>query len=423
MSKRGVSLLCFIAIAISLELPLILSYIWMTGDFSVHRFNVWPITEWLINYQAGFIRRGLPGEILLRFFGHGSLLRALYFGMFLSFALYIALFLWVYWKSGIRNGRVLLVAILIQGGIFHMGLSADFYTRKENLFLIFFAIQCLLYMQIQSTTQGHEKFWISLYALLLIVVSPVLVLIHEAYLFLSFPISALLLWVLMLERPHLRYLRFVLIALCVEVPLTFLICSHFHGDILMSQVIWDSLPFVDRLLLSPAAPYSAFGAIGSLGWGLGQHLTTLYGVMSSGGIFVWIFFGAGNLFVLAYIFSSLQSGGFGGEQTQYFRWILIALLLLLPMFLIASDWGRWIASISNHMILIMFAFWKSGLSRKPEANRLFLFLGRHAALSGGSIVFGACILYEIGFKMPECCAYYTDIYMPIAAYWDLVLKF
>lgn len=304
-----------------------------------------------------------------------------------------------------------------------MGLSADFYTRKENLFLIFFAIQCLLYMQIQSTTQGHEKFWISLYALLLIVVSPVLVLIHEAYLFLSFPISALLLWVLMLERPHLRYLRFVLIALCVEVPLTFLICSHFHGDILMSQVIWDSLPFVDRLLLSPAAPYSAFGAIGSLGWGLGQHLTTLYGVMSSGGIFVWIFFGAGNLFVLAYIFSSLQSGGFGGEQTQYFRWILIALLLLLPMFLIASDWGRWIASISNHMILIMFAFWKSGLSRKPEANRLFLFLGRHAALSGGSIVFGACILYEIGFKMPECCAYYTDIYMPIAAYWDLVLKF
>ena len=423
MSKRGISLLCFIAIVISLELPLILSFVWMTGDFSVHPFNAWPITEWLINYQAGFIRRGLPGELLLKFFGHDSVLRALYFGMFVSFALYVALFLLVYWRSGIRNGRVLLVAILIQGGIFHMGLSADFYTRKENLFIIFFAIQCLLYMQIQYAAKAHQKYWIFLYAFLLIAVSPVFVLIHEAYIFLSFPISALLLWVLMLEYPHLRYLRLVFAVLCFEVIFTFIICSYFHGDVLMSQVIWDSLPFSDRLLLSPAAPYSAFGAIGSLGWSLAQHLTTLYGVFSSGGIVVWIFFGVGNLFVLTYIFSALQSEISGGKQTQFFRWIFIALLVLIPMFVIACDWGRWIASISNQLILLMFAFWSSGLSRKPETSSFWASLGGRLSLGGGTAIFVACILYELVFKMPECCAYYSDIFMPIAAYWGLALQF
>ncbi|MBU3628861.1 hypothetical protein [Polynucleobacter sp. AP-Reno-20A-A9] len=423
MSSRSLLLMRFVVIAICLELPLILSYFWMTGDFSVHRFNVWPITEWLINYQAGFIRRGLAGELLLRFFGGTGMLGALYKAMFFSFALYVACFLLVYLKSGIRNANVLLVAILIQGGIFHMGMSADFYTRKENIFLIFFAIQCLLFMQIKTAAEGHKRYWTYLYLFLLLTISPLLVLVHEAYLFLSFPVSALLLWVLSIEQPQWRYLRYGFIFLCIEAVATFLICSHFHGDVAMSQGIWEALPFTDRVALSPAAPYSAFGAIGSLGWGLDQHLTTLYGVISSGGIFVWIFFGAGNLLVLLYIFSAIRPNAVNGTQSQYSRWIFIGFLTLLPMFLVASDWGRWIASLSNQMILLMLTLCSSGLSLKPETNSFWLIVGRHACAPRGAVLLGACIIYGLVFQMPECCVYYKDIYPPFGQYWKLLIGF
>ncbi len=232
MSKRRVSLPLIFAIAISLELPLILAFAWMTGDYSTHRFDVRPISEWLINYQAGFVRRGLAGEILLQFFGSNGVVRPLYVIMFCSYILYVILFLLVYWRSGVANSKALLVAIFIQGGIFHMGMSADFYTRKENLFLIFFAAQCLMYFQIRLTSAAKKKSWIGIYLLSLFLVSPVLVLTHDAYFFMTYPISALLLWVLVLEHPEFRCLRVASVLLFFEVLLTFLLCTHFHGDFL-----------------------------------------------------------------------------------------------------------------------------------------------------------------------------------------------
>jgi hypothetical protein len=416
MSSRIVSLLRALAILLSLELPIILAFAWMTGDYSMPRFNVWPISEWLINYQAGFVRRGLAGEFLLQVFGQDGLIKPLYVLMFGSYIAYIVSFLLVYWRSGIRNGNVLLVAILIQGGIFHMGMSADFYTRKENLFLIFFAIQCLLYFQIRLAPVPRQPFWIYCYLAALFIASPVLVLIHEAYLFMAYPISALLLWVLAVERPNLRYLRLASILLFAEVLFTFLVCSHFHGDVFMAQTIWDSLPFGDRLLLSPSAPYSVFGAISSLGWGLDQHLTTIYGVFSTGGIFVWAFFGLGNALVLIYIYSAIRPVAANGAPSQYLRWILLGALVLTPMFLLASDWGRWLASMGNQLILLMFVLQRADLSRKPEVSPAILAVDRRLVLAGGLVSLVFCVIYSLVFQMPECCAYYTDIFPPYLAH-------
>jgi len=412
MNSRGLSILRFIALALCIEIPLILSYFWMTGDFSVPRFNVWPISEWLINYQAGFIRRGLLGEMLLRVYGPSGLIRPLYIAMFFSYVVYTATFILVYLKSGIRNGNVLLVSILIQGGIFHMGMTSDFYTRKENIFLIFFAIQCLLYLKIKSAPISLQKYWLGIYLAALFIVTPSLVLVHEAYIFLSFPISALLLWILALERPQDRYLRLAVGLLFCETLIAFSICSVFHGDIAMSQLIWDSLPLTDRLQLSPAAPYSTFGAIGSLGWGLNQHLSTLYGVVSSGGIFIWIFFAFGNAMVLTYIYIAIDPPKINGFPSQYLRWILIGFLVLIPMFLVGSDWGRWIASISNQLILLMFTLHQSDLFFKPDMNPMPIRFSLFGRLRSRAFLFWLCVAYGLIFQMPECCADPRTIFAP-----------
>ncbi|MDH6242320.1 hypothetical protein M2125_002143 [Polynucleobacter sphagniphilus] len=184
--------------------------------------------------------------------------------------------------------------------------------------------------------------------------SPLMVLMHEAYLFMGFPAAFLLLWIVQKENPDLGYLKKALIFLALEVVGLFVLCSMFHGDALQSQAIWDALPFQDRLFLSPTAPYTPLGPIDSVAWSLGQHLATIYGIFSTGGIFVWILFIPANGLALMYVLSRLETAKTSTAYVQFTRLALIGLLSSSAMFFIASDWGRWLAYLSNQTVLLMF---------------------------------------------------------------------
>lgn len=423
IKNHKISLLKFALIALLIEWPIIVSYFWMMGDFSEPRFNVWPISDWLINYHAGFIRRGLVGEVLLRLFGDSSVIRPLYILVFCSFVIYVACFIWVYLKSKVRNSNLLLAGLLIQGGIFHMGISSDFYTRKENLFLIFFAILCLLYLQIQEVKEDCKAFWIGVFLGVLLLIAPFLVSIHEAYFFMSFPATLLLLLILAKENPSNQFLRPALFLFALEIVSLFLMCSYYHGDIFSGQKIWDALPFADRLFLSPGAPYSSFGALSSLGWGLDQQLTTLYGVFSSGGIFIWLFFLVGNALVLMYMASSIAAVNSSNQVTQYIRWILISIVISLGMFVIGCDWGRWIAYVSNQTVLIMLTLSRSKLMSLKEGNTAFVSVNKICNLFTGLGALGFILIFGLVFQMPECCATYSIIFAPYRGYFGLVAHF
>src|SRR6266446_6911984 len=48
-----------------LFLPLLSLLPLLSAIYPGYKVNTWQISEWLINYQGGFVRRGLPGEIIL----------------------------------------------------------------------------------------------------------------------------------------------------------------------------------------------------------------------------------------------------------------------------------------------------------------------------------------------------------------------
>ena len=37
---------------------------WLVKDFFSNGLNTWVYTDWLIDYSAGFVRRGLSGELI-----------------------------------------------------------------------------------------------------------------------------------------------------------------------------------------------------------------------------------------------------------------------------------------------------------------------------------------------------------------------
>lgn len=422
MSSRKYALLKFTFLAFILEAPLLIAYLWMMGNVSQARFNPRQMSEWLINYQGGFVRRGLVGEIILKISSVFPITTSIYAIVFWAFAAYVALFLVIYLKARIQDWSVLAVAILLQGGIFHMGSGGIFYIRKEGIFLVFFSILCLIYLNIQASSLRRRSIWIGLLTFLLLTISPLMVLMHEAYLFMGFPAAFLLLWIVQKENPDLGYLKKALIFLALEVVGLFVLCSMFHGDALQSQAIWDALPFQDRLFLSPTAPYTPLGPIDSVAWSLGQHLATIYGIFSTGGIFVWILFIPANGLALMYVLSRLETAKTSMAYVQFTRLALIGLLSSSAMFFIASDWGRWLAYLSNQTVLLMFILTQSQLAHSPEKNQALISTGRVLRYLNKSWILYLLIAYGLLFQMQECCVDYRHNLFPYDGYFQILVE-
>jgi hypothetical protein len=127
--------LIFLALAIIIEIPVILAIVWMTGDYREPRFNIWPVTEWLVNYQGGFVRRGLIGEFLLTISDPISgILPNLYRFVLSSYIFYITIFFAVYALAKIKNNRVLSLPYLFRGVFITWALVPIFIHGKKTFF-------------------------------------------------------------------------------------------------------------------------------------------------------------------------------------------------------------------------------------------------------------------------------------------------
>lgn len=401
-----------------IEFSIIISSFWMLGDYDIKRFNQWSISEWMINYQAGFVRRGLLGEILYQLNFTDGVIPALYLLVLGFYSACIAIFIVVYLASRISSATVMILSLLIPGGIFHMAISVYFYTRKEILFLIHFGILCLVYLVIQRTGKELKPLWIGLFGVIAIIGGVLLTLVHEPYLFMAYPITLFLCFILRGESEKNFMETMILIIFSISVPITFLICSLNHGDQIISQKIWDSYQLSDRLILAPNAPYTASFATAGIGWGFMQHLSTLYGVFITGTWIYWLLFWLANGFALVCIASRISFACISSADLCKFKEpeslrrvafvmsIFFGYLISSSMFFIASDYGRWIACATNLSLFLSFAIHQSAYLLKFISrihDRVLQICHQLMRIAITAPILVVILIYELTFQMPECC--------------------
>lgn len=95
----------------------------------------WQVTEWLINYQGGFVRRGLAGELLLRFYYCWGI-EPYYVILTMCFILYLGLVIFFY-RAFRRAG----LPLFLLPFVFFLGgpVLNDFWARKD-VFLVWIFI-------------------------------------------------------------------------------------------------------------------------------------------------------------------------------------------------------------------------------------------------------------------------------------------
>jgi hypothetical protein len=128
LKKQKILSLLYIFLLISLV------YQFLRQIYAGYSVESWNITEFLINYQGGFVRRGLPGEIILWLY-HTLGWSPYWVIMSISFFCYISLcffFLYHFIKRG--------YPLFIFPFIFFLGnpVFNDFWVRKDCLLLLFF---------------------------------------------------------------------------------------------------------------------------------------------------------------------------------------------------------------------------------------------------------------------------------------------
>ncbi len=302
--------------------------------FTNYNYNYWGISEYLINYQAGFVRRGLLGEILFFFAKnfHINVVWTIEAISFITFAILLVFFI----KSFIKKGYTLYVLPLC----FSLGMLvySGVWLRKDSLMFLFFIAVLWIW-------HSRKSIPIAVKLLLINILSVFIILTHEVFAIFTLPILFLILFSYF--RKHNTY-RAVFMACGSLLPciIVFTVAALAHGNQNMAQAIWDSW----QMIANQPTPIEIGNSIVALGWtpeyAFKFHSTTNF--LAEDIQVISVVFWCMAFPVVYYIVTSMfsvfkrQNTVFTEQHKVIFSTLfMFQLLVLLPLFTVLSiDYGR-----------------------------------------------------------------------------------
>jgi hypothetical protein len=281
----------------------------------------WGLTEWLINYSGGFVRRGLPGEViqLLNFDPRMT-------AIFISFIALIFLLRYLYLNSKHYFDFYIILSPVFMGFVYYGGV-----LRKDILLML-----TLAFLLKNIVSNG--------YVILSVLLITFGILSHELFFFVSIPIITVFL--IYNKKPPINYLAFSIYPTLLMIFLIF-----YKGDITIATAINDSWSVSFDQYCSSCNNSVPSAAIGAISWTASKGLSLSASLLKSPiTIFTWL------IIIAACYFISL---GLIKREKDKFSWASIMafqFISISPLFIVGWDFGRWINiwMISSLLIIINF---------------------------------------------------------------------
>ena len=370
----------------------------------------WNITEWLINYQGGFVRRGLPGQLIFYvsdFLGT----QANFIAIFISLLAYVFLVIFLIVKTRHKFPAILILSPIVMGAPAYQG----FIIRKDVLGIIFFLV-CLKIL-LSKKKNILKYFGLNLVAIIAL-------LSHEAFFFFAIPAIGVIIFQSD-SRPNDTLFKRVSFVLAVLSPslLSFFIVAVHKGDPIIAHAInlswidlWKSIDSNTCCFDKPGA------AIDAIQWTTKQQLSLSYSVL-----FV---FSMGIYVPLAWLVTIIMCGCFilsftiKSENTEYkniLSILIFQLIMIAPLFILGWDFGRWIFLWSASSIILFISGIKfigsfesviDTCSKKLIKSRIHIYFSKNGWLL---LIFG----------IPTCCWSISQFIVssPIGFYFIYPLRF
>ena len=290
------------------------------------------MSEWVINYGGGFVRRGLIGEIIFQLSNFFKITLREGF-LILQILLYFFYYLIIYWLlSNFKKNFIVYLAIF-SPVFYSFGLyELEALGRKEILMYIFFSYNFYLFYKYKNINLNYIFTFLSLI---------ILILNHESVIF--YYLFYLFFFLVIDKKKDFRFYSLNFLLLFIVIFVSYLIYINPHSST-------DNLEMCKRLLnlsnerCGLAANFTTAN--------ISRHIDEVSWRFIDVKNYIFIFiFGFTGIFLLIYK-SNLTNKFYILNLNPFFILIFCSLPGLL-LFLIAVDTGRW-TSMLYHMIAISF---------------------------------------------------------------------
>lgn len=306
-----------------------------SGKHDVLSEVVWNyhISDWLINFEGGFVRRGLIGEMLYLIYKFTHVNIPVLITVFSFCLLLLFSFLFVRKWLQYRLSVILLPSFVLLGGI--GGGNSFMWFRRDVLIYLLVWAAFVCYSKLLKNKKKYE--------ILFQIVAIITILSHEASFFYMLPIVACHYFFLNLKNHRRKESLMKVIILSFPTICTFIICSIFKGNEEVANAIWNSWnPMFVQL------------CIGDVPMGLGPNALTwntittfkyhamLNFIKSDSGIpgfLLWPFVYLAILYLLVNINRIVLCSVDGKKPfsvIKYMHVLLIVCFFMLPMFTVLS---------------------------------------------------------------------------------------
>lgn len=344
--KKLVPLFSYLSLAVCVVFQVNKTLHWGHGS--------WEITEWLINYSGGFVRRGLPGEAAFLLWTHSGV-RVNYVVVGVSLALYAILSYFLMSRARAYYPRFVLFSALLLGAPVYQ----NSVVRKDALCLLCLIV-CLV-VNAGNFSPIRKFLFINASAV-------VAILSHEEFVFFALP-ALVLMGIASDDSAAIGIKRLATSTLKLSPSLFALaLVIVFHGNTTVAtavnsswQRLWSAIEPGVCCLDKPAA------AIDALGWTAAQSRSLAATELHSFSYGIWAPLGWIVTIVLCFYFmihflgskdeGEVAATGNLAEKTRMGGILLFQFAFISPLFLLGCDFGRWIYLwTTSSLVLFLFGF-------------------------------------------------------------------
>lgn len=311
-------------------------FLFLLSSFYLSAVYLSPVnnamSEWVINYGGGFVRRGLVGEIIFQLSTFFKIKLREGFLIF-QILLYFFYYLIVYWLlSNFKKNFIVYLAIF-SPVFYSFGLyELEALGRKEILMYIFFSYNFYLFYKYKNINLNYIFTFLSLI---------ILILNHESVIF--YYLFYLFFFIVIDKKKDFRFYILNLLLLFIIIFVSYLIYVNPHSSA-------DNLEMCKRLL--NASDERCGLAANFTTANISRHINEVNWRFIDVINYIFIFiFGFIGIFLL--IYKSKLTNKFYILNFNLFSILIFCSLPGLLLFLIAVDTGRW-TSMLYHMIAISF---------------------------------------------------------------------
>ena len=332
-------------------------------DYSINH-DMWEYGEWLINYQHGFVRRGLVGEII--FLTSKIFQNNIEIAYFIVLSLIVIIYYFLNYVL-IRNIKLNFINLfIIFSPLFYLFfiVISKVGIRKEIILYTFYLLYLIHLSSSNFTLKKNWKF---------IIFFPVLLLNHEGTLF-YLPYVIIPLFFVVKENQKKEFIYQVLLLFITSIIVQILVYYN-KGTTEHTLAICESLGVYAPAKCVWWGPFFA----------LGQYLGSDFGRINEKDWFFFIvdyktFFGFVFYFLYSFLpilcfflISDFNKKIFLLNKNKNIVIFIIAFLFSLPLFLLAHDWSRW-ASINFHLMAYLIFFFQRLDILNYSNNNNFIFI-------------------------------------------------